>query len=172
MTEPIKKVQIALRAETALAKIALRRTLRTVGLLLLAGVFGLFAIGFMNFAALEALLTVLTPAGAGLALAVGNLLVLAVLCWLALGQPKDSDTEQLANQVREMAYASLEDEAAALHREMREFARDVRRIRSVFQGVMGAVGGPLSYLASSLFGALDRDSGDEEDRAHERPSAP
>lgn len=171
MTEPIKKVQIALRAETALARIALRRTLRTVGLLLLAGVFGLFAIGFMNFAALEALRSILTPAGAGLALAVGNLFVLGFLSWLALGQPQDSETEQLAHQVREMAYASLEDEAEALHREMREFARDVRRIRSVFQGLIGTVGGPLSYLASSLFSALDRDADAERDQADEPPSS-
>lgn len=171
MTEPIKKVQIALRAEAALARIALRRTLRAVGLLLLAGVFGLFAIGFINFAALEALQSVLPPAVAGLTLAAGNLLVLALLSWLALGQPKDTETEQLAQQVREMAYASLEDEADALHHEMRDFARDVRRIRSVVQGLLGTVGGPLSYLASSLFRALDRDA-DDDDPADDRPSAP
>ncbi len=69
-----------------------------------------------------------------------------------------------------MAYASLEDEAAALHREMREFARDVRRIRSVFQRSWAPSAAPLSYLASSLFGALDRDSGDEEDRVTSDPA--
>jgi hypothetical protein len=153
MSDPVKKLQLALRAETTLLKLEVRRALRSAGLSALAGVLLLFGFAFLNFAAYEALTGWLGPALAALAVAAGDIALGVLLLGFARAEPDRSEEESLARELRELTYGSLGEDLTTLHGELRDFAADVRRLRAGLGAAFGVIGGPLSALAG-LFGSL------------------
>lgn len=165
MSDPVKKVQIALRAESALFKAQLRRTVRSVALLLGALVFALLALTVFNYASFVALEEELGGVYAGLIVGGADLLIAALLINAALSEPKTTEEEKLAAEVRDMSYAALGEDVERARRELTRFTADVHRIRSVFALLTGGITAPLTFLIKALSGQMgqpeDTDDTDE-----------
>ncbi|HSC88853.1 MAG TPA: hypothetical protein VLC09_16335 [Polyangiaceae bacterium] len=152
MNDTLEKVQILGRAQAAMLRAQLRRSVQKLVVVAVGLVFALLALGSLNYAALMALQKPLGAPLAGLALGLLDLLVAAVLFAKGLAEPPPSEEEILAKQISEMATNGLSRDLDEAREELREFMRDTKQLGQVFRQVSSFLGEPVVQLLKLLFG--------------------
>jgi hypothetical protein len=155
MKDTMRKLRVAAQAESVLLKLKTRRAIRSALFVALALVFALLAIRVINGAAFEALKTSWGALKAGLVVGGVDLVIAALLVRWGLREKSDGDEERLAQQVREMTYASVSDDLEEARIELQGFVADVRRIRHAVGIFTSGVGGPLNLAVDFLSSILD-----------------
>lgn len=132
MSESILKLQILVRAEMALARIHMQHTARRTAFFTVAVVFGLLGVGMITLAGYHALNTLMAPTFAALLVGLTDA-ALAIVIVVAAGRIGAGDkAEQMATELRDMAYAGL-------NTEIEEIKTDVRKITDDFNGIRSAL---------------------------------
>lgn len=132
MNDPVLKINLLVRSEMALARIQTRRAVSRFILSLVALVFVLLGLGMLNFAIYQAFAVHLSPAMAGLCVALINLLLAGVIFWVAGKTGTESNEEKMAQEIRDLAYAELNSDAASVKSEISKVSNDIKRIRAGF----------------------------------------
>jgi hypothetical protein len=149
-----------LRAQLLLGKAQLRNAARSGGLIAVALVFLIAAIAVLDLSVYAALSEIFGPLQAGGMVCVGNLVLAGVLMLLAGREAKETEQTRLAEELSEVALDALGKDIDLARNELREFSRDVRRIRHTAHLVTSAFGAPLGLLLKFLSEGLS----DEDDK--------
>lgn len=124
MIEPlVRDLQALRRADIVIGKIWLQVVLRRFGLALFAALIAVFALGMLNAAAFLGLQPGLGAVQAAAIVAVGDLVIAALVLLLAL-HAKPGPEIELAQQMRTMALDQLQADAGALKAGMTQLVRD------------------------------------------------
>ncbi|MGR3804298.1 hypothetical protein [Marinibacterium profundimaris] len=138
-----RSLTVLLRAERLIAARRVAVFRRQTGLMIVAGVFVAVAVVMLNVASYQALSTMMSTALAALCVALGNLVIAAIIGLIAgrMGSEKDLRS---ATEMRDMALDELEaelddlvDELRGTAQEVRQFARDP--LGSVLPGLLNLV---------------------------------
>lgn len=154
MKNPALKVNLLIRAETALARIRARRTANRIILSLVALVFVLIGVAMLNFAIYQ---TFAVHSGPGLASFYVSLinLVLAGVIFLVIGKAAaESNEEKMAAEIRDLAYAEIGSDVETVKAEVGKVVDDINRIRSGFGSIAGT--GPIMPLFGLLTKAITK----------------
>ncbi len=156
MSDTMLKLQLLARAEMALAQIRAQRAgARSAGFAV-ALVFGLLGLGMLNLAGYHALTPRLGPDGAALAVALVDMAVAALVLLLSRRAGPGEREEQLAREIRDLAYAELNSDLERVKAEIRQIGDDVRGIRSGFVSVAGSAATTLGPLVGMLVKAVKK----------------
>lgn len=137
MKNPVLKVNLLIRAETALARIRAHRAANRIILSLIALVFVLIGVAMLNFAIYQAFAAHSSPGLAGLYVSLINL-GLAGAIFLILGKAGgESNEEKLAAEIRDLAYSEIGTDFDSFKAEVNKVVDDVNRIRSGFSSFTG-----------------------------------
>jgi hypothetical protein len=160
MNDSVKKIQILARAQTAILRAQLRRSVQSLVLVAVGLVFALLAIGVLNFAAYAALELRLGPGRAGLIVGGVDLLLAGALFVKGLAQSPPTQEEALAREITEMATEGLGADLEETRNELRDFMRSTKRLGEIVQGVTSIVSSPVAELIKlvSSSGANTRNS--------------
>ena len=150
MNQTTSRIQLAVRAETALIKAQLKRALNSLLLILVAGVFALLALGYISFSGYQYLLSEFTPSSAALIVGVVALALAGVLIGFALQGSGESDEQRIAAELRELNYQAIGKDLEQFRSELGDFRADVRRIRHTIAFVVDSVTRPLGWLIRLL----------------------
>ena len=138
MKNPVLKVNLLIRAETALARIRARRTANRIILSLVGLVFVLIGVAMLNFAIYQAFVAFSSPGLAGLYVSLINL-GLAGAIFLIIGKAGDeSNEEKMAAEIRDLAYSEIGSDVEGVKAEIGKVVDDINRIRSGFSSFTGA----------------------------------
>ena len=134
MKDPINRLQTLARAEMAVAQMRANRFAARSAMASVAGIFGLLALGMVTLALFLWLKTVMSPAAAAgtVGLIDGALAVLCLLIGRNAGPSKNE--EQLALEIRDMAYSELNNDIEEVKGELRVITEDLKAIRSGVSG--------------------------------------
>lgn len=144
-----RNISIILRTERMIARRWMAIVLRQSGLYAFAALVSLIGLVMLNLAAFYALETVVTPAVAALIVALGNIMLAAVLVLIA-SRLKVGDELEPAIEMRDMAIGELEAEAELVAAEVQLLSRDVRRMaRDPLGAALPALIGPLLSILTS-----------------------
>lgn len=137
MRNPALKVNLLIRAETALARVRARRTANRITMSLIALVFVLIGVAMLNFAIYQAFVTFSSPGLAGLYVSLINL-GLAMVIFIIVGKADgESNEEKMAAEIRDLAYTEIGSDVDAFKAEVTKVVDDVNRIRSGFSSITG-----------------------------------
>lgn len=137
MKNPVLKVNLLIRAETALARVRTRRTANRIILSLIALVFVLIGVAMLNFSIYQAFASFTSPGLASFYVALINL-GLAGIIFLVIGKAGgESNEEKMASEIRDLAYAEIGSDVEAFKAEVTKVVDDVNRIRSGFGSITG-----------------------------------
>ena len=154
MSEPMLKLQIIARAELALGEIRARRAASRSALFAVALVFLLLGLSMMTLAVYHALTPHLGPAGAALTVALIDSFIGVIVILVARRAGPSENEEKLAREIRDMAYAELNNDIEQVKSEFNQLSGEVKRIRtgisSFTSGAAGTLGPLLNYLIKSL----------------------
>ena len=138
MKNPVLKVNLLIRAETALARIRARRTANRIILSLVGLVFVLIGVAMLNFAIYQAFVAFSSPGLAGLYVSLINL-GLAGAIFLIIGKAGgESNEEKMAAEIRDLAYSEIGTDVEGVKAEIGKVVDDINRIRSGFSSFTGA----------------------------------
>jgi len=146
MNESLQKVQIVARAQAAILRAQLRRSVASLVLVAVGLVFALLAVGVLNFAAYAAVELRLGPGPAGLIVGSVDLLLAGALFAKGLAASPESEEEKLAREITEMATESLSAELDEARGELRDFMKSTRRLGEIAHQVASIAGGPTAEL--------------------------
>lgn len=116
-------LRMAWRAQSIILEAGLSRAARQVGLIAFAALIAAFGLAALDAAAFLALTPVWGSAVAMLAVGLGDLVVAAVLLALASRQPRSQQIE-LAEELRDQAFAAIELDVKLAANTLRQFARN------------------------------------------------
>lgn len=150
MNDPVLKLNLLVRSEMALARIHTRKAVSRIVLSLIALVFGLLGLGMLNFSIYKVFTIYYSASIAGGLVALINLLLAIVLLILAAKAGGKSNEEKMAEELRDLIYSELTEDAAALKTEFAKVTNDVHRIRSGFSNLTSGKIGGLVGLAPLL----------------------
>jgi high-affinity K+ transport system ATPase subunit B len=137
MRNPALKVNLLIRAETALARVRARRTANRIILSLIALVFVLIGVAMLNFAIYQAFVAFSSPGLAGLYVSLINLGLAAIIFFVVGKAGGESNEEKMAAEIRDLAYAEIGSDVDAFKAEVTKVVDDVNRIRSGFGSITG-----------------------------------
>ena len=155
MNDPVLKLNLLVRSEMTLARIHTRKVVSRIILSLIALVFGLLGLGMLNFSIYQVFATYYSASIAGGLVALINLLIAILLFIIAAKAGDESNEEKMAEELRDLIYSELTEDAAALKAEFAQVINDVHRIRSGFSDLTsGKIGGLVGMVP--LFELLNR----------------
>ena len=135
MSDAMMKMQVLTRAELALAQIRLQRSLRQAAWLAMAGLVGLVSLAMMDVAIYHALTPWRGPAIAALSIAVLNGVLAAMFVAVAQRIAANVSEERLAQQMRDLAAAELNNDVEQVRAELAEVSQAARKVRSGLSAV-------------------------------------
>jgi hypothetical protein len=153
MSDPVLKLQILARAEIALAQIRTQRATGRTILYAVAMIFGLLALGMLNFAGFHALSPQHGAAMAAFYVALADFAVAVIVILAANKIGHRVQDEKLAREVRDLAYAELNRDVQQVKEEMTQIIDDVRSIRDSFSSFSGVAMGTIAPLLKMLVGS-------------------
>lgn len=137
MKNPVLKVNLLIRAETALARVRARRTANRIILSLVALVFVLIGVAMLNFSIYQAFTVKFSPGLASLFVSLINLF-LAGIVFLIVGKiGGESNEEKMAAEIRDLAYSEIGSDVEGVKAEIGKVVDDINRIRSGFTSFTG-----------------------------------
>ena len=151
MKDPILKINLLIRAETALARIRTRKSVSRLILSLVALVFVLIGVAMLNFAIYHSFAASFSPALSGFFVSLINLCLAAIIFIVAAKTGTESGEEKMAQEIRELAYAELGADVNTVRDELSKIGSDVNRIRTGFSSLTDTTGSILP-----LFGLLTK----------------
>ncbi len=151
MNDSVRKIQILARAQTAILRVQLRRSVQSLVLVAVGLVFALLAIAVLNFAGYEALAVRLGPGRAGLIVGCIDLVLAAALFAKGLAQSAPTEEEALAREITDMATEGLSADLEATRSELRDFMKSTRRLGELVHDVTSVVSGPAAELAKLVW---------------------
>jgi len=137
MKNPVLKINLLIRAETALARVRARRTANRIILSLVALVFVLIGVAMLNFAIYQVLTVNFNPGLAGLLVSLMNLFLAGVVFLIAWKIGGESNEEKMAAEIRDLTYSEIGSDVDVLKTEIGKGGNDVNRIRSGFSSFAG-----------------------------------
>jgi len=149
MDELFVKLRILAKAEMVLFRLTLRRTVRQAVFSLAAVLLAVLAVGMLNVALYQFLVPRLDGSGAGLAVALVDL-VIAAAVFLAAGRQQQGHEYDAANKLREMIIADLTADADRIKAQFTELHDDIRQIRATATGLLNPGGFNLASIAPWL----------------------
>ena len=150
MSDSMLKIRLLLRSELAIVQIRVRRTIHRSAHFIVAALFGLLALGMFNLAGFHYFSSTLGPAGAALVMGLINAALAAAIALLAGRAGPSDDEEQLALEMRDLAYTELSGDVQALTRELNQIKGDIMAIRAGFSSVVSGI----SSLVVPVLGML------------------
>lgn len=147
MHEMLLKLRILAAAEINLARIAARRLANRATILAIAVGLLLLGVVMANIGAYHLLSRTQTPSMAAFLIAAGNA-VLAILALVIANRLEPGPEEQMARQIREMAFDELAADVDELKDQFGKVGSDVKRIRTGFSFL--ARSGSLSAGLASI----------------------
>lgn len=156
MNDTLKKLQVLGRAQAAVIRAQLRRSVQKLVVVAVGLVFTLLALAALNYAALAALQEHLSAAQSGLVLGLFDLLVGALLFAKGLAEHPPGEEELLAREITEMATDGLSADFDEARQEVRDFMRDTRQMGQVIHQVASIIGGPVAQVIKVIFGLWPR----------------
>jgi len=156
VNDTLKKLQVLGRAQAAVIRAQLRRSVQKLVVVAVGLVFTLLALAALNYAALAALQEHLSHAKAGLVLGLLDLLVGALLFAKGLAEVPPSEEELLAREITEMATDGLSADFDEARQEVREFMRETKQLGQVIHQLASIFGGPVAQVFKLLFGLWPR----------------
>ena len=157
MSEPMLKLQILVRAEFALAEIRARRAASRSAFFAVALVFLLLGLAMMTLAVYNALMPRMGPAWAAFTVALVDTFIGIVVVLMARRAGPSDNEEKLAREIREMAYAELNNDIQQVKNEFDQITSEVKRIRSGVTAFTSGAAGTLGPVISMLIKMLKRD---------------
>lgn len=151
MNDSVKKIQILARAQTAILRAQVRRSVQSLVLVAIGLVFALLAVGVLNFASYEALALHLGPGRAGLIVGCVDLVLAGALFAKGLAQSPPTEEEALAREITEMATEGLSADLDEARSELRDFMRSTKHLGEIVQRVTSLVSGPAAELAKLVW---------------------
>ena len=148
MHEMLLKLRILAAAELNLARIAARRLANRATLLAIAVGLLLLAVVMANIGAYHLLSRTQTPSMAAFLIAAGNALI-AVVVLIIANRLEPGPEEQMARQIREMAFDELAADVEDLKDQFGKVGSDVKRIRTGFSFLArsGSISAGLASIA-------------------------
>ena len=148
MHEMLLKLRILASAEINLARIAARRLANRATLLAIAVGLLLLAVVMANIGAYHLLSRTQTPSMAAFLIAAGNALI-AVVVLIIANRLEPGPEEQMARQIREMAFDELAADVEDLKDQFGKVGSDVKRIRTGFSFLArsGSISAGLASIA-------------------------
>lgn len=140
MNDPVLKLNLLVRAELALARIQARRAGSRLILSLVGLVFVLLGVGMLNLAMYQGFTGHFSPSVSGLFVALINLVLAAVVFFIAGKAGSETNEEKMAQEIRNLAYSSLSTDLDGIKSEFSKVSDDVNRIRSGFSTLTGSAG--------------------------------
>ena len=137
MKNPVLKVNLLIRAETALARVRARRTANRIILSLVALVFVLIGVAMLNFAMYQAFTVRFSPGLASLFVALINLILAGLIFFVAGKVGGESNEEKMAAEIRDLAYSEIGTDVEGVKAEITKVVDDINRIRSGFSSFTG-----------------------------------
>jgi high-affinity Fe2+/Pb2+ permease len=150
MNDSLKKVQILARAQAAILRAQVRRSVQSLVLVAVGLVFALLAVGVLNFAAYAALEMRLGPGRAGLLVGCVDLLLAGGLFFKGLAASSETEEEKLAREITEMATEGLGADLDEARAELSTFMKSTRKLGEIAHHVSSIAGGPLAELIKFL----------------------
>ena len=138
MNDPVLKLNLLVRSEMALARIRSRRGVTRIIFSLIGMIFVLLGLGMLNFAIYQAFAAGFSPAMSGLFVALINLFLAGFIFLVASKTGAESNEEKMAQEIRDLAYAELNSDVAAVKNEISKVGDDVKRIRAGFSSLTGS----------------------------------
>jgi hypothetical protein len=129
------KMQVLTRAELALAQIRLQRSLRQAAWLAMAGLVGLVSLAMLDVAIYHALTPWRGPAIAALSIAVLNGVLAFIFVAVARILAANVAEERLAQQMRDIAAAELNNDVEKVRADLAEVSQAARKVRSGLSAV-------------------------------------
>ncbi len=130
MKNPVLKINLLIKAETALARIRAHRASNRIILSLVGLVFVLIGVGMLNFAVYQAFAASFSPSLSGLYVSLINL-GLAGVIFLIIGKAgAESNEEKMAAEIRDLAYSEIGTDVDFFKAEVDKVVDDIKRIRS------------------------------------------
>lgn len=156
MSEPMLKLQIIVRAELALAEIRTRRAASRSAFFGVALVFLLLGLAMMTLAVYHALTPLMGPAWAAFTVALADTFIGIIVVLIARRAGPSENEEKLAREIREMAYAELNNDIQQVKSEFDQISSEVKRIRSGVTAFTSGAAGTLGPVISMLIKILKR----------------
>lgn len=150
MNNSLKKLQLLARAQAAILRAQLRRSVRSLVLVAVGLVFALLAVGVLNFAAYAAVEMRLGPGRAGLIVGCVDLLLAGALFAKGLATSPQTEEEKLALEITEVAMEGLSAELDEARDEIRGFMKSTRSLGEIVQQVTSIAGGTVAQLVRFL----------------------
>jgi hypothetical protein len=149
MADPIYRLQTLARAEMAVAQVHASRAASRGALFSVGMVFGLLAIGMLTLAGYNFLIPVVGEGVAALIVALVDTVLAVVVLLIARKAGPSENEEQLAREMRDLAYAEIGNDIERVKRDLERISSDVRSIRSGFMSTASTIAsgvGPLLGL--------------------------
>jgi hypothetical protein len=143
MNDSVKKLQILARAQAAIVRAQIRRSVQSLVLVAVALVFALLALAVLNFGAYATLAVRFGPALAGLIVGCVDLLFAGLLIAKGLAESPPTEEERLAREITDMATEGLSAELDAARDELRDFMKSTRRLGEIAHYVTSLIGSPV-----------------------------
>lgn len=137
MKNPVLKINLLIRAETALARVRARRTANRIILSLVALVFVLIGVAMLNFSIYQAFVLRFSPGLAGLFVSLINLVLAGLIFFIASKFGGESNEEKMAAEIRDLAYSEIGTDVEGVKAEITKVVDDINRIRSGFSSFTG-----------------------------------
>jgi len=150
MNDTVKKVELLARAQAAILRVQLRRSVQSLVFVAVGLVFALLAVGVLNFAAYAALEMRLGPGRAGLIVGFVDLLLAGVLFAKGLATSPPTEEEKLAREITELATEGLSADLDEARVELGAFMKSTRRLGEIAQQVTSITGGTVAEIFKFL----------------------
>jgi hypothetical protein len=150
MNDTIKKIELLARAQTAILRVQLRRSVQSLVFVAVGLLFALLAVGVLNFAAYAALEMRLGPGRAGLIVGCVDLLLAGALLAKGLASSAPTEEEKLAREISELATEGLSADVDEARGELRAFMKSTRGLGEIAQQVTSLTGGTVAEVLRLL----------------------
>ena len=130
MKDPMLKLKILTRTESALLKIQFRRTVMFILIYVVAFLFITISFCMLNFAAYQALAESHAPAMAALLVASGDGILTCILIFISQQVGKTTDQELMLRDIRDLALNELRADVDDVKSKVTKVGDDVKHIRS------------------------------------------
>jgi len=147
MSDQMMKLQVLTRAELALAQIRLQRTVTRAGWIGGAALVGLVSLVMLDVAAFHALAPSQGPAIAAAILALANAIIAMIFVLMAQRVGTNDSEKKLAQQMRDLAAAEINDDVARVRADLEVVSDSVRQVHS---GAVALTGMGFKITASIL----------------------
>mgnify|MGYP001818486909 FL=1 len=156
MADPILKLKFLVRAELALAEIHTRRTVTRSAFFSVALVFILLGLAMMTLAAFHGLTPYVGDAWAAFIVSIVDTTIGIIVLLMARRAGPSENEEKLAREVREMAYAELNNDIQQVRNDLGNITREVGKMRSSVTALTNGTIGTLRPIISLLIKAAKK----------------